>query len=62
MAEAGTELFNNPEFESVSCQRNCGFVLFYRRGQDDFPILQRMSVHKLRGCRADNKLIDKGED
>ena len=52
------QMFNDPNFESMSCQFNCGFVLFFPRGDDGFEVWNRMLLHKMRGCKKDQKIID----
>ena len=61
MADVG-DLFHDPNYESMSCQLNCGFVLFFLRGDDGFEVWNRMILHKARGCEKDQKYIRKGQN
>jgi hypothetical protein len=55
------EMYYDPNYESMSCQLNCGFVLFFPRGDDGFEVWNRMILHKARGCEKDAKYIRKDQ-
>jgi hypothetical protein len=56
------DMFHDPNYESMSCQLNCGFVLFFPRGDDGFEVWNRMILHKARGCEKDQKYIQRGQN
>jgi hypothetical protein len=60
MADVG-DLFHDPNYESMTCQFNCGFVLFFPRGDDGFEVWNRMLLHKFRGCKKDQKIIERNK-
>lgn len=54
MSPTAEEMFRDPNYESVSCQLNCGFVLFFHRNSEESKAAwKRMVQHKAMGCDLD---------
>lgn len=59
MTKSIEEMFSDPQYESVSCPLNCGFVVFWRMGEDGNLAVARLRLHKARGCDSDQQQLFK---